>query len=78
MIKRIELTDKNSCLNNANDNEMIFVLLARDPAAPIAIEAWIQERIRLGKNNPDDLQIINASECAYVMEQQRAMEGFKK
>lgn len=72
MIKKDELTNEKSCINRANEDEMVFVLLARDPAATVAIEAWIAERIRLGKNKPDDAQIVDASECAYIMEQQRA------
>ena len=71
MFKRDELTDSTSCMNRAADDEMVFVLLARDPAATVAIEAWIAERIRLGKNTAEDTQIKNASECAYIMEQQR-------
>ena len=60
MIKSDELYNPNSCLNKANDDELIFVLLGRDKAAPIAILAWIEERIRLGKNKRDDLQIVEA------------------
>ena len=71
MIKREELTDLKSCINRAANDEMVFVLLARDPAATTAIEAWIRERIPLG-NVAEDSQIKDASECAYIMEQQRA------
>ena len=34
MIKHSELSNKESCLNRATAGEMIFVLLARDEAAP--------------------------------------------
>ncbi len=71
MFKRNELTDSNSCMSKAREDEMVFVLLGRDPAAPIAIRAWIRERIRLGKNQPDDDQIREAKICARVMEMQR-------
>lgn len=67
MIKFLEQSDPNSCLNKARDDERLFVLLARDPAAPVAIQAWIAERIRLGKNTPDDPQIREAAECASLM-----------
>lgn len=60
MRKRDELTDPTSCLNKAGDDEMLFVLLARDPAAPVAVEAWIAERIRIGKNAESDPKIITA------------------
>jgi hypothetical protein len=44
MLRKEELSDPNSCLNRAKDNEMVFVLLERDPAAPVAIRAWIDAR----------------------------------
>jgi hypothetical protein len=72
MIKRDEIDDSNSCLNRARDGERLFVLLSRDPAAPVAIRAWIAERIRLGKNVPGDEQIREAFECAGLMELERA------
>lgn len=71
MRKSDELNDTESCFNKANDGERLFVLLARDPAAPVAIRAWIAERIRLGKNAPDDAQILEAIECASLMELER-------
>ena len=71
MIKRDEIEDQESCFNKAADGERLFVLLARDPAAPAAIRAWIAERIRLGKNTPDDDQIREAYECAKLMEWER-------
>lgn len=72
MIKRDELEDSESCLNKARPDERLFVLLARDPAAPVAIRAWIAERIRLGKNVPLDGQILEAADCASLMEIERA------
>ena len=48
MIKRDEIEHAQSCFNKAQDGERLFVMLARDPAAPVAIRAWIDERIRLG------------------------------
>lgn len=71
MIKRDELSTPTSCLNKATDDERIFVLLARDEAAPVAIRAWVAERIRLGKNHLDDPQIIEALECAAHMDRER-------
>jgi hypothetical protein len=71
MIKRDELEYTESCLNKAHDDERLFVLLARDPAAPVAILAWVHERIRIGKNVPEDPQIVEAVDCARRMEQER-------
>jgi hypothetical protein len=58
--KRDELTDLTSCMNRARDDEWTFVLLGRDRAAPVAVRAWIEERVRLGKNRRDDAQIVEA------------------
>lgn len=71
MIKRDTIENSKSCLNKAYDQEQLFIMLARDPAAPVAIRAWIAERLRLGKNNPGDEQIREAYECATLMELQR-------
>lgn len=68
MLKFDERDNLNSCWNRAKDDERVFVLLARDSAAPAAIRAWVQERIRLGKNTWDDAQIIEALDCANLME----------
>ena len=70
MRKRDELTNPNGCMFRARDDEMTFVLLGRDLAAPVAIRAWIAERIRLGKNKPDDPQIVEAEQCAATMERE--------
>lgn len=74
MIKREELTNPSSCMSRAKDDEMTFVLLARDKAAPDAIRYWAWRRIDLGKNTADDPQIKEALECARTMD--RATEGF--
>ena len=71
MIKREELTNPRSCMSRARDDEMTFVLLGRDAAAPAAIRAWVDERIRLGKNTPEDPQIIEAINCAEQMRRSR-------
>lgn len=60
MKKRDELSDKTSCLNKAADEELLFVLLERDPAACVAVRAWIGERIRLGLNKREDAKILSA------------------
>ncbi len=71
MIKRKELSDPKSCMSKADDDEMTFVLIGRDAAAPAAIRAWVKERIRLGKNMLGDEQTTEAEECACWMERHR-------
>jgi hypothetical protein len=68
--KNQEALNPNSCLNRAYENEMLFILMGRDPAAPVAIRAWIAERIRLLRNRPTDQQIIDAVACAEIMEKE--------
>jgi hypothetical protein len=71
MIKRNELADPASCLNLAFRGEMLFVLRAKDAAAPFAIRAWVEQRILLGKNVVSDPQIVEALAIAETMERQR-------
>lgn len=72
MRKRDELTNPKSCMSKARDDEMTFVLLGRDDATPATIRFWIQERIRLGKNQPGDAQLVEAEECARTIEREEA------
>lgn len=55
-------------MSRARDDEMTFVLLGRDAAAPFTIRQWIQRRIALGKNQHGDPQIVEALACAATME----------
>lgn len=68
MLRHREHLDPNSCWNKAKDKEMLFILLARDRAAPVAIRAWVEERIRRGLNEREDDQIKEALQCAERME----------
>lgn len=68
MKKKEELAEKHSCLNKAGEDEIIFVLLQRDKAAPGAIRAWCAERVRIGKNTWDDPQIKEALICSLKMQ----------
>jgi len=67
MRKKDELGVASSCMGSAHPEEMVFVLLGRDPAAPAAIRAWVEERLRIGKNRPGDAQIREALACADTM-----------
>jgi hypothetical protein len=66
--KRDELADPNSCFNRAADDEILFVLLQRDPATPNTIRAWIRERIRLGLNSAGDDKIQSAWDAILAMD----------
>lgn len=68
MIKSEELSDPNSYLNRAGENELLFVLLARDMAAPDTIRFWANRRIKLGKNKSTDGTILNALRIADEMD----------
>jgi hypothetical protein len=67
MEKSRELSDPKSCLNRARPDEMVFVLLERDFAAPEAIEQWARVRVHLNLNQPNDPQIKEALEAAAEM-----------
>lgn len=68
MRKKDELSLEHTCMSSAHPEEMVFTLLSRDPAAPVAIRAWVAERIRIGKNTAGDAQITEALACAETME----------
>lgn len=73
MRKKDEPSKTKTCMEHAHPEEMVFVLLGRDAAAPFAIRAWAAERLRLGKNVETDEQIVEALACAQTM----ANEGRK-
>lgn len=76
MRKTEELTNPRSCMSRARDDEMTFVLLGRDVAAPATIRFWVEQRILAGKNDKNDPQIVEALECATAMEEdQRRAEA---
>jgi hypothetical protein len=64
--KFIEL--KMGCMAKAFPDEPTFVLLGRDKCAPLAIRAWIEARILMGKNTLNDAQISEAFELVRMME----------
>ena len=45
MRKQFELKDPNSCLNRAQDNEMLFVIRSHDVCAAETVRDWCQRRI---------------------------------
>lgn len=70
MRKHEEINNPVSCFNKAKPNEMLFVLLGRDVAAAYAIRRWVEYRIAKGKNKFDDPQIVEALECATIIERE--------
>ncbi len=66
--KTLEFQNPQSCLNRAEYDEPIFVLLGRDAAAKETLRQWIEERLRLGLNKADDKQIQEAYEMIHTME----------
>jgi hypothetical protein len=71
MRKRDELSNPESCLNKAHDDEMLFIFLGRDRAAAAGVQTWIDKRIELGLNHPDDAKIVSARQwIETVLEEQ--------
>lgn len=71
MRKCDELSDPKSCMSRAREDELTFVLLARDAAAPATIRFWAAQRVKMGKNREEDLQIKQALACADAMAEER-------
>jgi len=63
------------CYANAEPDEPMFVLLARDPAAPNAIRLWVNERTMLvAGHRPDAAETAKLREamaCAETMDEWR-------
>jgi hypothetical protein len=57
-------------MSRARDDEMTFVLLCRDEDAPDTIRDWIARKIKRGKK-PDDPKLVDAEQCARIMEAER-------
>lgn len=61
-----------SCWNRALPDEPIFILRAKDVSAPETIRRWVSYRLSVGKNQPDDRQILEALDLATEMENWRS------
>ena len=70
MRKKEELSRMDTCMAHAHPEEMTFVLIGRDAAAPATIRRWVVERLRLGKNTEGDAQTEEALACAAMMEKE--------
>ena len=69
MLKRDELATPTSCINRAADDEPVFVLRAKDIAAPWAIREWIKARQEFGLNNKFDAKLLEAERLALQMDE---------
>lgn len=78
MIKKDEVASPNSCLNRAQEDEPVFVLLGRDKSAPVAIRAWIFNRLATGKSAENSPEIIEARAFALTMEKYAEGRGREK
>lgn len=56
---------KFDCYENAEPDEPMFVLLARDPAAPTLVRNWADHRLL---NGEDTAMVNEALNCADAME----------
>lgn len=60
---------KFDCYAKAEDDEPMFVLLARDPAAPHAVRQWAYGERDFGDKSEDHVRKVReAFECATAME----------
>ena len=57
------------CYDKAEDDEPMFILLARDPVAATMVRIWIKLRRHDGLNEPD--KIAEAKICADEMDRWR-------
>jgi hypothetical protein len=61
------------CYSKADPSEPMFILLGRDPVAPLVVLAWATLRAHCGHN--DESQLIEAIECARAMQAWAAKIG---
>jgi hypothetical protein len=65
------------CYGNAEPDEPMFILLARDIAAPLVVEEWANRRermIQIGSKPESDRPMVDeARECAKKMREWRAL-----
>jgi hypothetical protein len=69
------------CYNNALPDEPMFILLGRDPTAPLRVEEWAKARehlINFGhRPESDRAMVAEARECAEAMRAWRAANDGK-
>lgn len=69
------------CYHNALPDEPMFILLARDPLAPVLVDEWAADRMRavMMRMRPlEDLKMVDeAQRCAKAMREWRAVNEGK-
>lgn len=68
---------KYDCYAKAEPHEPYFVLLARDPYAPVLVRKWAERYLRLAREE-DREQIAEAHQVADAMEDWRAARSGRK
>lgn len=68
MLKKQEIDNLESCLNKAATDEPLFVLRGKDITAGATVRTWADFRIAVGKNKPEDAQIVEARAIADAMD----------
>jgi hypothetical protein len=71
-LKRVEMTNPDSCLSKADLDEPVFVLRAHDRLAADTIRHWAG--LRRMQRGPSDAKAIEALECANQMDAWRENE----
>lgn len=72
MLKHLEITDPNSCLNSAAEDEPVFTLRAHDPLAAEVVGFWVY----LSEVNKQHLgRLEEARSLAAAMNAWRAAHG---
>jgi hypothetical protein len=66
MIKTLELKGS-SCLTESADDEVLFVLCARDPIAPLVVQYWVQMYSQLKTGGKRNLTSKEAKKCKDAM-----------
>ncbi len=64
--------DRYDAYEKAEPDEPMFVLLARDPHAPVLVRLWADLR-KVHAGNPS--KVAAANNCANAMEQRVAVQG---
>lgn len=70
MKKSDELSNTQSCLSKAGQNEMLFVLRGQDASSPKTVLFWIAENF----DTCPDAKLREAFECALSMKQTRGIK----
>jgi hypothetical protein len=55
------------CYTNAGPDEPMFVLLARDPIAPLIVQHWIEMRKKYGLDTTNSAKLVEAQVCVFAM-----------